>query len=119
MAALLAAIQPVIDALITAGVSATGDPRNAHPPCALVSVESMTPRTATGLRAELVIVLIAPGAPNFDALTWLDSALDKAWQALEIRSSAGMGSYSSPHVGTDLLALELRVPLFDYEYEGE
>lgn len=109
-------IAAVIDALAAEGINATADPRNAHPPCAFVKVETITPRTPSLIRAETVITLIAPGPGNADALTWLDDALAAVWRAIPTRPGARLVAWTSPHTGQDLLAYELRPIASDYEH---
>jgi len=114
---LTAPIDELVAALIAEGLAATTDPRNAHPPCALVSVESVTPRTSGLVRTTLAVVLIAPGMGNADAIGWImGTGIPAAWRVLGTRAPGTFGSWTSPHTGVQLLACELRPTAFDQTY---
>jgi hypothetical protein len=104
---LAAAVAQIVEQLRGVGLSAVTDPRNAHPPCALVLPRTATPRTSCTARVGMEILLIAPGAGNGDALAWLDTALAAAWHALPVRWPAQLVEWISPHTGTPLLAWSL------------
>lgn len=102
-----AAVEPIRKALQTAGLSAVTDPRNAHPPCALILPRRVSPINACLTEIELEVLLIAPGPANGDALGWLDEALTAAYAALPIRPAAQLVAWTSPHTSTQLLAFSL------------
>ncbi len=100
-------LESVAQALRDAGLAATTDPRNAHPPCALVVPRTVTPRSGCLVRVGVEVLLIAPGPGNGDALAWLDEALATAWAAMPLRWPAQLVEFVSPHMGTPLLAWSL------------
>jgi hypothetical protein len=83
MASFLApALSELVEAIRAAGISASTDPRDAVPPCALVMARAITPRTSCRVTVETEILLIAPGPGDGDAIEWLGDALDATWLAV-------------------------------------
>jgi hypothetical protein len=101
------AIADTVAALTAAGLTATSEVRDAHPPCALVIPRSAQARTSCLVRLELAVLLISPGPAHGDAMAWLDRALAMAWQAIPHKPRATLGLWTSPHTGTPLLSYEL------------
>ena len=91
--------------LTAAGIAASTDPRNVHPPAVLLLPERLEPRTSCKVRAVVRVLVIAPGPGHGDALEWLDSAADKVWAALG-RMPLQLTSYDAPATGAPLLAYE-------------
>lgn len=100
-------LEELVEAVRAAGISTSTDPRDVHPPCALVVARSVTPRTSTRVAIAAEILLIAPGVGNGDALAWLDDALDTVWGVLPLRWPAELVSTVSPSTGQQLLAYSL------------
>lgn len=76
------ALGELVDAIRAAGISASTDPRDAVPPCALVMARAIAPRTSCRIAVEAEILLIAPGVGDGDAIEWLGGALDATWGAV-------------------------------------
>lgn len=104
MAGLAETRRAIVDALTEHGLRATDDPRNAHPPCALVTVDRVTPRTIQGYEAQLNITVAAPGPASGDALEMLDAMLGNAEDALPYHCPAQLVAWVVPATGENVLA---------------
>lgn len=67
----LTLVEDVVDALRTAGVRATSDPRNVTPPCVLVELDRVDPLTSCSGRATIMMRAITPAPGSGDAIAWL------------------------------------------------
>jgi hypothetical protein len=101
------ALGELVDVIRAAGISTSTDPRDIHPPCALVVARTIRPKTSSRVEVEAEVLLIAPGVGNGDALEWLDGALAAVWAALPIRWPAELVATTGPGTGVKLLAYSL------------
>jgi hypothetical protein len=101
------ALRLLVEALRSAGLNTSTDPRDVQPPCALVVARSIKPKTSTRAAVAFEVLLIAPGIGNGDALAWLDEALAAVWGALPLRWPAELVSTVSPTTGLQMLAYSL------------
>ncbi len=115
MTHILEAPAAVIDALTAGGLRATGDPRNAHPPCVVVELGTADRTARCRVDCTVTATLLAPGAPNADALAALDSMHATAAAALDADGlpwTAGqLVTYAAPTTGDPLPAYELTIPI--------
>lgn len=107
MAGLAARTAQLVQTLQQAGLRATADPRNAHPICAYVEPEQISPRNWCASQVTWRVLLIAPAGATADALAALDQPLSAAMAALGGIPSARLVSWSSPQTGEGLAAWEL------------
>lgn len=107
MAGLAQTRADLVAALAAGGLRATDDPRNAHPPCALVTVDRLDPRTPASYQAHLNITVAAPGPASGDALALLDDMLAAAEDALPYHCPAQLVAWAVPATGETVLAYTL------------
>ena len=114
MATLTDALARLAADLTAAGLPATTDPRNFHPPAVLVLWDTVTPRTSCMARADVRLLAVAPGPSHGDALAWLDDAVAAIWSVIR-PVEARMSVVEHPGTGAQLLGAEL-VHTLDYRY---
>ena len=113
MTHILDAPKEIADVLAAAGVRATIDPRNAHPPAALVELGETTRDRYCGIVSTLTVSLVSPGPGNLDAIHALDKLAQTVMTALDDAglpwTSGRMAAYQSPQTGETLPAYQLTI----------